>query len=323
MINELWSDHQQHSKEEVIGAIIRSELNKETTRRLDMSYLAQHIDQWWQNKSVTSSTNTLKLELQKIILENLKREHLEMILGVGNSEYRIAALLLESTFNTDDKTLAQNVHEVISKIAGIVDIKYPYEEHKELYPKTDGDEAQDWGKGLGIIRPHSDDIYENRDVNIMSLTVCRDTSSTPTWFWLVKDIINCLSDQELGEIALAEATFYSGTNVEGTSISQVKPVLRRHEIEGLSLRLDFRIDDNVGPRMRFTDSKITNIFEKMRTHLRTLRPIASTPVTGSIGILSNFKILHGRNKLNPVMLYEGENSRILFRSKGIKEVYHV
>lgn len=323
MQTDLWSDSRTLSKEETIGGLIRSELNKETVKRMNMSYLALHIDNWWVACDKETSDSVLKAELYKLIQEKIKPEDLKMILNVGHRNYQMAAVLMDSVFTIDDKGLAKNVHESMAKIAGIVDIKYPYEEHKELFPKDSGGDASDWGKGLGIIRPHSDDIYENRDINIMSLTVCRDTSSTPTWFWLVKDVVSCLNNQELGELALSEATFFSGTNVEGTSIQQSKPILRHHDVEGVTLRLDFRIDDNVGPRMRFENQNITAIVEKIRNHLRTIRPLASTPSTGSVGILSNFKVLHGRNKLNPVMLYEGEGSRILFRSKGIKEVYDV
>ena len=70
--------------------------------------------------------------------------------------------------------------------------------------------------------------------------------------------------------------------------------------------------------MRFEDSKTQIIFNKMRENLKKIKPISSTPTTGSIGLLANFKILHGRNNLNSIMLYEGESSRMLFRSKGIR-----
>jgi hypothetical protein len=269
------------------------------------------------------SFNSLKSELLELICDRISVQDLKLIHRVGNKEYGISAVLFDSVFATDDKQLALVVHESITKIAGITDIKYPYEEHKELFPQNSIDGATDWGKGLGVIRPHSDDIYEERDINAMSLTVCRDTSGTPTWFWLLKDVVQCLSNQELGELALSQATFYSGANVQGTCLQQTKPILRHHETEGITLRLDFRIDHNVGPRMSFAEDRLTTLFKKMRESFLHIRPLASTPATGSVGILSNFKILHGRRHLNPVMLYEGENSRILFRSKGVKEVYDV
>jgi hypothetical protein len=93
--------------------------------------------------------------------ENCSKNHFEIIGSV-----------LRDQFNKEQ------VHEVLSKMAGIIDIKYPYEEHKELFPKNSNHIASDWGKGYGLIRPHSDDLYEDRDINIMSLTVFSNSYNT-------------------------------------------------------------------------------------------------------------------------------------------------
>jgi hypothetical protein len=113
----------------------------------------------------------------------------------------------------------------------------------------------------------------------------------------------------------------SGKNVEGELIKVTKPVLRRDKEEGLGLRLDFRIDDSSGARMQFADDGIAKIFDKMRLSFQNLKPVSANPSPGSISILSNYKVLHGRSPLNTAMLSEGESSRILFRSKGMKQRY--
>ncbi len=316
--SELWVEAKFKNHHEILGSLIRVALNKENVQRLDLDYLGNRIDQWWlegANSDISPLTHsTLKL----IVLETLKPEHLECIRSIGSVKTNVAAVLMEHTFRVVDKNLALLVHEVMAEIAGIVDIKYPYEDHKELFPKDSGKEISDWGKGLGIIRPHSDDIYEKREINAMCLTVCKDTSCTPTWFWPLKDIIACLTDEELGVFSLAEASFLSGANVEGKVIESRKPILRLDGEEGISLRIDFRIDDAVGPRMRLSRKRTSQIFGKMRAALKNIKPVCTNPSTGSIGILSNFKILHGRSALDPLMLQEGEASRILFRSKGFK-----
>lgn len=319
MQSELWSESSSKNQFEIVGAVLRDQLNKEQVKRIDLSYLSLNIDQWWNEYSVKKTNVLSSATLQKIILNKMLPEHLDTIQSVGTEKTKVAAVLLEYVFTYIDKELANLVHEVMSKIAGIVDIKYPYEEHKELFPKNNDHVASDWGKGYGLIRPHSDDLYEDRDINIMSLTVFKDTSSTPTWFWPIKEIVKCLSDEELGTFALGEALFLSGANVEGISIEKRKPILRLDSTEGIGMRLDFRVDDSIGPRMRFKDDKLHAIFDKMRLALRDLKPISTNPSTGSISILANFKVLHGRSALNPVMLYEGESSRVLFRSKGIKQ----
>lgn len=315
---ELWDESKTRNHFEILGSIIRDELKKEKIIRLDLTYVGDQINKWWSFRNSKDVSVFTHSALKMLILETLKPEHLETIKGVGYAKTNISAVLMEHAFHIADKDLARLVHETMSEIAGIVDIKYPYEDHKELFPKNNDKVASDWGKGLGIIRPHSDDLYEDRAVNAMALTVCKDTSSTPTWFWMLQDIVACLTDEELGEFALAEAVFLSGTNVEGRVIEITKPVLRRDPEEGIGMRIDFRIDDAVGARMRFRDEHVQRIFDKMRHGLRNLKPVCTNPSTGSVSILSNYKVLHGRSALNPVMLYDGESSRILFRSKGAK-----
>lgn len=320
MQSELWNEHQTLSQFEIVGSFLRDQLSQEQVVRIDLSYLGRITDQWW-----SESTNrqrpllSQRAELFSLISENIKPEHLKIIKSIGLQNSRISAVLLESVYSDPTKTFGLLVHECMSKLARVIDIKYPYEEHKELFPKQTAGVASDWGKGYGIIRPHSDDLYEDRDINIMSLTVLKDTSSTPTWFWSLKDVVSVLNDEELGYFALGEASFYSGTNVDGKTIVKQKPILRSDKNEGLGLRLDFRIDDAVGPRMRFRDDRLEEIFAKLRQGFKKLKPIATNPTTGSVSILANFKVLHGRSSLNPVMLSEGETSRILFRSKGIKQ----
>lgn len=97
-----------------------------------------------------------------------------------------------------------------------------------------------------------------------------------------------------------------------------KQVLRTNDEEGVGLRMDFRIDDLNGPRMLFTGPLVTAIFEKLKSNLNKVKPHCTNASTGSVSILSNFKVLHGRSALNPVMLCEGEKSRVLSRSKGVK-----
>lgn len=317
--NELWSENALGTPNEILGAMIRDELAQERVLRIDATYLGHAIGQWWNERAKGELNERSALSLRMLIVDTLKLEHLTALREVGSKKSRNAALLFERCFNVADKDLARLVHEALSDIAGLIDLQYPYEDHKELSPKQGDTLASDWGRGMGIIRPHSDDLYEERAVTLMTLTVCKDTSSTPTWFWLLRDIVKCLTDEELGVLATAEANFLSGTNVNGRTIVATKPVLYRDPIAGLGLRLDFRIDDAVGARMRFeANTQADHILSKMRSHLRNIPPMCSVPVTGSFSILSNHKILHGRSALNSALLTDGESSRILFRSKGIK-----
>ena len=316
---ELWNENQAFNQYEIVGYMLRQQFSLEQILRVDLSYLGRDIDRWWSDKLNKERNNlSQRAELFSLISEKIKPEHFKMLKSIGLKDSRVSAVLLESVFSETCKSLGLLVHECMSKLAGIIDIKYPYEEHKEIFPKENGVVASDWGKGCGIIRPHSDDLYEDRDINMMSLTVVKDTSSTPTWFWPLENVVSVMSDEDLGYFALGQARFYSGANVDGQLIIQEKPILRSDNCEGLGLRLDFRIDDLVGPRMRFADPRLEEIFNKLRIGFKKIKPIPTNPSTGSVSILANFKVLHGRSSLNPAMLFEGENSRVLFRSKGIK-----
>lgn len=315
---ELWTESQSQNHLQLLGSIVRDELEKETLLRLDVSYLGDRINRWWLDRKDSPITECTHSSMVMLIKETMQPSHLEILKTIGSQKTRIAALLLKHAFTFINKDLAQLVHEAISEIAGIVDIKYPYEEHKELSPQINLPMTSDWGRGLGIIRPHSDDLYEEQSITMMCLTVCKDTSRTATWFWMLKDITRCLTDEELGYFALSEATFLSGKNVEGKRIKVTKNILRRDSEEGMGLRLDFRICETVGPRMKCCDKKAQLILNKMRLSLPHLKPHTTVPTEGSISVISNYKVLHGRPALNPVMLYDGTASRIIFRSKGTK-----
>jgi hypothetical protein len=308
---------------QALGALVRNELNKEHIVQLDLTYVGAQVDEWWMRTSISGDVLAASMpsKIRSLIINTLQPAHLQIIRSVGSDSEHVSAVVIRHVFSIADRNLGLYVHEAISEIACIADIKYPYEDHKELYPKTSDTVTAEWGKGTGIIRPHSDDLYEMQTINAMCLTVCRDTTCTPTQLWLLKDIVNILSDDELGTLALARARFRSGTNVEGRLIEVCRPVLRIDSKEGVGLRLDFRIDGVTGPRMLFDAPEPQAVFDKLRHELQNITPISTHPATGSVCVVANHKALHGRAPLRADMLYEGEASRILFRSKGIKESY--
>ncbi|MEN9723664.1 MAG: hypothetical protein RJB38_1650 [Pseudomonadota bacterium] len=318
LLDPVWSEAQPINCFEILGTLVRQELHNERVERLDLSYLTAAIDELWLSQREMASRDSFRNALRSRLMEKIQPWHLELIRKVGTKEVSVAALFLERVFSLPEKELAESVQEVVSDLAGITDIHYPYEDHKELFPKQSDAIASDWGRGMGVIRPHSDDLYEFRDINAMCLTVCRDLSSTPTWFWLLKDLVACLTDEELGLLCVSEAKYLSGRNVEGKIVEVQKPIFRLDRDEGIGMRLDFRVDDSIGPRMRPCGLKTQKIFEKLKAHLSRLKPITSNPRTGSVSLLANFKVLHGRARLQAELLSEGEASRILFRSKGTK-----
>src|SRR5690606_1368859 len=102
------------------------------------------------------------------------------------------------------------VHEALADLFHLTDIKYDYEEHKALYLKPSAEKYREWGNGHGDITPHSDDLYENLNVDYLALTVCRDVTKTPTAYYFPSDLLCDLSDEEVHELLTMQAMFISG-----------------------------------------------------------------------------------------------------------------
>jgi hypothetical protein len=196
-IQELWSENRDVSHLEIIGSLLRKELQKHRVVRKDMSYLGLMIEDWWAQLSNKDCSNRNINQLRQFIEKNLLPQELVVIRSIGLETSGVVGVLYENLFNTEDRNLAFLVHEAMTHIAGVLDIQYPYEDHKEIFPKQDQGIVTDWDKGYGIIRPHSDGIYEGRDISGICLTVCKDISATPTWFWFQKDIVKELTDDDL------------------------------------------------------------------------------------------------------------------------------
>ena len=110
-------------------------------------------------------------------------------------------------FSKDDPDLAYIVHETLSDLAQINDIKYAYEDHKTIFIKPDGFAVGDWGNGAGAISPHCDDLYEETDTDLLSLTTCRDKLKVSTLFFMANQIFKNLSDNEMDRLIKMVALF--------------------------------------------------------------------------------------------------------------------
>ena len=130
-------------------------------------------------------------------------------------------------------------------------IKYPYEDHKKLYVKPEGINSREWGNGKGDITPHCDDLYEKTDASLLSLTVAKDETRTPTTFYQTKHVIKDLSDAEIEKLSTMRADFISGKNVRGGIKFNSRKVLDQSEDrDDVTIAMDFRIDDENGQRMK-------------------------------------------------------------------------
>ncbi len=220
--------------------------------------------------------------------------------------------------------MARVVHETLSELFGLNDIKYPYEEHKKIYLKPGGENYRDWGNGFGEITPHADDLYEDLNTDFLSLTVCRDNTNTPTELFFPKDIFREFSDEEIERLLDLKVKFISGKNVSIPK-SKIRNIVEYHIDTGFKFYLDFRIDKEAGERMIPINSKDRKLIEKMRIKITTCRKEKSISRTGTFTIVANFKVLHARAEMHidRDLAIEIANTkeyyfapRLLFRNKG-------
>lgn len=163
----------------------REKISQEKTIVLDFSYLAGVIESWWK-KNKLQETHILKTQLVNLFLTYLRTEDTFYFDKVGLAN-GCAAVCIKNIFSLDSPKLALTVHEALADLFHLTDIKYDYEEHKALYLKPSAEKYREWGNGHGDITPHSDDLYENLNVDYLALTVCRDVTKTPTAYYFPSD----------------------------------------------------------------------------------------------------------------------------------------
>lgn len=309
------------------ASAFRHELSKETTISLDFGYLSGVIESWWE-KNKEQSLHTLKIQLTNLLINYLRPEDTVYFDQVGASN-GVAAVCIKNVFTSDCPALALTVHEALADLFHLTDIKYEYEDHKALYLKPSAEKYREWGNGYGDITPHSDDLYESLNVDYLALTVCRDTTHTPTAYYFPADLLISLNDEEIQTLLGMQAIFVSGKNVSGSK-ERVRNVVEYNEQYGYRFSLDFRIDIHCGERMRAFNGG-QEVLDKIRAGLSAAKCNVSTAQTGTFLIVANNKILHARPTLNisaddvrsqAATSTLNTTPRLLFRSKGPRKQYY-
>ncbi|MEM1243404.1 MAG: hypothetical protein AAGG80_01140, partial [Pseudomonadota bacterium] len=220
---------------------LMNEIEKEKLLILDFRYISAEIEAWWSSENKELPVFMLKAKINYIFMKKLNREHLGFFDKVGLAKNYIAGICVRNIFTTDSPKLALVVHESLSELFHLSDIQYEYEEHKTLFLKKQAVEYKDWGSGYGEITPHSDDLYEGLNVDYLSLTTCRDETSTPTRCFFPKHILRDFTKEELFRLYFLKANFKSGKNVK-KHIQRQRNILSYCTKYGFRFFLDFRID---------------------------------------------------------------------------------
>lgn len=300
----------------------RCSIEKEKLIKLNYEYLSNDIERWWGSLKPDTSLRLVKFQLADIILNKVKPEDAFYFNQLGLNS--VSAITITNIFKTNCHRLARVVHEALSELFALNDIKYPYEEHKNIYLKPGGENYRDWGNGFGEITPHSDDLYEDLNTDFLSLTVCRDNTNTPTEIYFPKDILYNFSDGEIRRLFDLKVKFISGKNV-AINKSRERNIIEYCPISGFKFFLDFRIDTDAGERMIALTTKDKELIEKMRINISSCVHEKVSTQTGTFTIVANYKVLHARAKMriDQKLAVEIANSkdyslapRLLFRNKG-------
>jgi len=300
----------------------KASINSEKVIYLNFNYLSHPIEQWWSALPRTTPLHLAKYQLISLFLEHCRKKDVYYFDKLGT--LNISAICITHIFHQDCERLAFVVHEALSELFALNDIKYPYEEHKKLYLKPNGVNYKDWGNGYGEITPHSDDLYEEIDSDFLSLTVCRDQTNTPTVFYFPKDILKGFNDEELLRLFDMKVQFISGKNVNGLKYRE-RNIVEFNAQQGFKFYLDFRIDNETGERMRPLNEQDKKLINKMRKNLSSCPYKKSISETGTFIIVANHKVLHARSQMNldlelakkiSSQKHQTSTPRLLYRSKG-------
>lgn len=298
---------------------LRKSAEKEKFLVLNCAYLSPFIENWWRNARFNDNDTKNKEQLTKLLLEKFKNQELLHLNAVGVSGHHISAIFMEKLFTCDNPKLAYIVHETLSDLAKINDIKYPYEDHKKIFIKPEGIEEKEWGNGAGAISPHCDDLYEDSNVELLSLTTCRDKFKTPTLVFSASQIFKILSNDEMDRLTKILAVFKSGINVTEGIKEKKRPVLS-HTKNNFFMALDFRVDEKRGARMHIENESDLALVQKIKAQLIPDNAMKAASEIGNFVILANRKVLHAREATQAVKelcsLDLDTTPRLLFRSKG-------
>lgn len=289
---------------------------------LDLCYLKKDLELFIKNLSNTKFNETLGSMRYRVIecfLSLLKDEDKNLLF---NTPEEYVALVLKNIFKNLSLELCYILHEGLSDLLGLIDIYYPYEQHKWLYLKQYS--YSEWGCGAGEISLHSDDIYESRNIAFLSLSVCKDETNTHTTLLPIKELVSDLSDSEFQLLFKTNARFVSGKNVADLK-EIVKPLAFYHEKEGLGFNFDFRVDEENGERMIGVSQKDQAIINQLRENL-SQKELLYFGGEGSFLFVLNKRVLHGREKMKIEIKNQclkenftlSSSPRVVLRSKGIK-----
>ncbi|KFM73022.1 hypothetical protein X975_16553, partial [Stegodyphus mimosarum] len=298
---------------------VREYARKEKLLVLDCAYMSTYIENWWNTAKHNENFKENKESLKKLLLEKFKNNEQQKLSIVGVAGHHVSGVVLTGLFHTDDPELSHVVHETLSDLAKLRDIKYPHEDHKHLFIKPEGVKKKEWGKGAGRISPHCDDLYEDIDTDLLSLTTCRDNLKVSTLLFTADQIFNILSDDEVYRLTKIMPSFVSGINVEGTVKAKKRPILSV-EHNNFFLRLDYRIDELTGLRMQVDNEEDMAILKKIQAYLMPQNAIKAGTEAGHFVVVANMKVLHAREAIQNLEVTCSLNlqttPRLLFRSKG-------
>ncbi len=262
------------------------------------------------------------LDAAFFIKKTLPEEIIFALENIGSKGSLHNSIVIHGLFESNDPDVALTIHESVSRyLCGINDIQYRYEDHKAIYPKLEGRMSSEWGNGVGEISPHCDDLYENIDSDLLSLTVVKDNTLCPTLIYNSNELVDSLSEESQALLKVAPVRYRSGRNVVGEKIERIRPVIEQNGDDVL-YNIDFRVERNYGDRMVAVDIENQSLIDQLRSNLNHVKPVSADGKPGTFLVINNRKVLHSREKIPKEQTFSKpeESDRLLFRSKGQKAI---
>lgn len=263
------------------------------------------------------------LDTASFIKKTLSKDIISALEQIGNAKARHNSIVIHGLFDTTDPDIALTIHESVSRhLCGINDIQYRYEDHKAIYPKVEGLMSSEWGNGIGEISPHCDDLYENVDSDLLSLTVVKDDTACPTLIYNSDEIVAKLPEESKNVLKVAPVIYRSGRNVVGEKIERIRPVIEQVGDDVL-YNMDFRVEKNYGDRMVAVNVENQPFIDQLRSNINNVKPVSADGKPGTFVVINNRKVLHSRGKIpqDQTFTKPEKSDRLLFRSKGQKAVF--
>ncbi len=111
--------------ENILAQKIRKSAAQERLVQIDCAYVQDDVENWWsQNQETEKDDESLKQELIELLETSLEEKDKDLFSKIARDGEFISSICLTGLFRTTDSRLGYIVHEAMSNLFDLNDIKY-------------------------------------------------------------------------------------------------------------------------------------------------------------------------------------------------------